>query len=103
MKLEVLHIPDCPNAPALTERLNELVGRRSDIVIEDRVIRDEDEALRFRMSGSPTLLIDGSDPFPMVGQTPSLSCRLYRDESGDMVPAPSLGQLRAALARVVDR
>ena len=29
------------------------------------------------MTGSPTLLVDGADPFARPGQPPSISCRLY--------------------------
>ena len=50
------------------------------------------------MHGSPTVLIDGSDPFAAPGADASLSCRLYRDEAGRVQGAPSAGQLRAALA-----
>jgi hypothetical protein len=98
VKLEVLHIPECPSIAVLTRRLDELIGRRADVVVEFRVIRDEDEALTHRMTGSPTLLVDGLDAFPMSDQPPSLSCRLYRDEAGAVVSAPSLAQLRRALA-----
>ena len=49
------------------------------------------------MTGSPTLLADGADPFARPGQLPSVSCRLYRDEHGRRVPAPSAAQLRAVL------
>jgi Alkylmercury lyase len=49
------------------------------------------------MHGSPTLLIDGVDPFAEAGQAPSMSCRLYRDENGQLSGAPSIGQLRQAI------
>jgi hypothetical protein len=42
------------------------------------------------MAGSPTLLIDGVDPFAMAGQAWNLSCRLYADEAGAASGAPSL-------------
>ena len=49
------------------------------------------------MTGSPTLLADGADPFARPGLLPAVSCRLYRDEHGRQVPSPSAAQLRAAL------
>jgi hypothetical protein len=49
------------------------------------------------MHGSPTLLVDGADPFAAPGQVPSLSCRLYRDESGRAEGAPSVDALRRAI------
>jgi hypothetical protein len=49
------------------------------------------------MTGSPTLLLDGRDPFARAGQEPAISCRLYRDADGRSGPAPSVAQLRAVL------
>lgn len=53
------------------------------------------------MNGSPTLLINARDPFsnPNLQDCDSgISCRIYRDEHGRAVPAPSVAQLRAAVA-----
>ena len=51
------------------------------------------------MAGSPTLLVDGLDPFgDEQGCECGVSCRLYRDENGQITPAPSVGQIRDALA-----
>jgi hypothetical protein len=50
------------------------------------------------MHGSPTLLVDGTDPFAAPGEAPSLSCRLYRDAAGRTSGAPTVGALRRALA-----
>jgi hypothetical protein len=96
MRLQVLHVPDCPNAVALTTRLALLLGGHDRI--EQQVIHDQDEAAAAGMSGSPTLLLDGIDPFAAVaGRPPGLSCRLYLDENGALAGAPSLVQLRAAI------
>jgi hypothetical protein len=53
----------------------------------------EADELDFR--GSPTLLIDGIDPFDATGPT-GLFCRVYRTDAGPE-GAPSLNQLLAAL------
>ncbi|MEU4195690.1 alkylmercury lyase family protein [Kribbella sp. NPDC026611] len=49
------------------------------------------------MTGSPTLLLNGTDPFATVTVAPSLSCRLYRGDQGQVVRIPSTDQLRTAL------
>jgi hypothetical protein len=51
------------------------------------------------MHGSPTLLINGVDPFAAPGTPASLSCRVYRDETGQGQGAPSLAALRMALRK----
>jgi hypothetical protein len=49
------------------------------------------------MHGSPTLLINGVDPFAAPGQAPGLACRLYRDVAGRAAGAPTVEALRRAL------
>ena len=62
-----------------------------------QVVTTEEGAVRLGMTGSPTLLADGADPFARSGLEPSLSCRLYHDENGRMGSAPSAAQLRQLL------
>jgi hypothetical protein len=94
MKLEVLHVPDCPNLPPMLERLGEV----TDLPVTTRVIESDLEAAEFGMAGSPTLLINGVDPFGAAGQCEcGVSCRLYRDRDGRIVSAPSVVQLRDAI------
>ena len=97
MRLEILQVPDCPNAAILAARLAELTDGRPGFRVNRQVVTTEDDADRLGMTGSPTLLIDGVDPFARPGQKPAISCRLYPDEQGRPGPAPSPGQLRAAL------
>jgi hypothetical protein len=49
------------------------------------------------LQGSPTLLINGVDPFAAPGQAPGLACRLYRDAAGRVAGAPPVQALRRAL------
>jgi hypothetical protein len=102
MRLQVLRVPGCPHAAALIACVADLVAGHAQI--EEQVVHDQEQAAALRMSGSPTLLIDGADPFAVAGQEPSLSCRLYADENGSLAGTPSVAQLRAALAKkgVVD-
>ncbi len=95
MRLEILQVPGCRGADLLDARLAELGHPR----VIQRVITSQAEAEELGMTGSPTLLVDGADPFARPGQPPSISCRLYLDEHGRQSPAPSPGQLRAALRR----
>jgi hypothetical protein len=94
-RLEVLHVPDCPNLPVLLERLHAVI----DLPVTTRAIDTSAAAAAAGMHGSPTLLINGHDPFPTPpGWECGVSCRLYRDEHGHPVGAPSPTQLRDALA-----
>ena len=97
MRIDVLTVPDCPNAPVLLERLEHVLHGRADTHVHHRVIADLDQAKRFGMHGSPTALIDGLDPFATPGTSPSMSCRLYRDQDGHASGAPSTADLRRVL------
>jgi hypothetical protein len=95
MTLEILQVPGCPGADLLAARLDGLLPGRARVI--RRVVASQAEAERLGMTGSPTLLADGADPFARPGLLPAVSCRLYRDEHGRQVPSPSAAQLRAAL------
>ena len=95
MTLEILQVPGCPGADLLAARLDSLLAGR--FPVTRRVVSTQAHAERLGMTGSPTLLADGADPFARPGLLPSVSCRLYRDEHGRQVPSPSSAQLRAAL------
>ena len=102
MELVVLTVPDCPNAAAFEARLAAALVDQPATVIRRRVIADEQEAAEAGMHGSPTLLVDGVDPFAMPGQAPSLSCRLYRHSSGQSAAVPSVEELRRILTAAGD-
>lgn len=100
MDVELLVVPDCPNeAPAaalLRTALDDVgLGR---VPVTTTVIDTQEHAERLRFIGSPTIRIDGADPFAEPGQPVALACRIYRNTTG---PAgiPDLRQLRQALKR----
>jgi hypothetical protein len=101
MHLTVLAVPECPNAPVLDDRLAAVLDGRVGVSVSHQVISDSGEAAKFGMRGSPTLLIDGTDPFAEPGQAPSLSCRVYRREDGELSGAPSAGQLRRVIEQAM--
>ena len=97
MELTLLTVPSCPHAAAFEERLELALAGRPGAVLRRRVVADEWEAAEAGMRGSPTLLIDGVDPFAAPGQAPGLSCRLYRDAAGHVAGAPPVEALRRVL------
>lgn len=99
MDIEMLVVPDCPNEQLAAERLRQALAGAglSATTFTTRVIADQAQAERSGFTGSPTILIDGHDPFAEPGATPSLSCRIYHALDGP-TGAPDLVRLRQVLA-----
>lgn len=98
MDVVLQYFPDCPNWRIAAERLGEAVRSVGwdGHSVRYQVVSSPEEAEEVGFAGSPTILIDGRDPFGdevAVG----FSCRVYRTESGADA-APSVDQLRAVLA-----
>ena len=97
MELSLLTVPDCPNAAGFEQRLTLALAGFPGAVVRRREVADEREAAQAGMHGSPTLLINGVDPFTAPGQAPGLACRVYRDEAGRAAGLPTVEALRQAL------
>jgi hypothetical protein len=97
LDLLVLTVPGCPNAPLIESRLSEAMSGRFDVRVIRRIVEDQDQAERLGMRGSPTLLVDGIDPFAEPGTPFSVSCRMYRVEGGRLEGSPSVDALRQAI------
>jgi hypothetical protein len=98
IELMVLSVPGCPNVALLEHRLAEALAGRPAVRVR-RVIASADEAARWGMCGSPTLLVNGHDPFAVPGTVPALACRIYQGEGGRLEGAPTVQALRRALER----
>jgi uncharacterized Zn-binding protein involved in type VI secretion len=98
MDIELLYVPDCPNRQTARRHLDAALAQTGTAaVVRERAVASPEDAARLSMHGSPTVRIDGRDPFASEGDRPSLSCRLYRSERG-VVGSPTVAQLVAALA-----
>lgn len=97
LELTVLSVPGCPNEPVLRDRLAHVLAGYPEARVTVTVVETEAEAGRYGMHGSPTLLVNGTDPFALPGMPASVSCRVYRDETGGTSGAPSVAELAEAL------
>lgn len=98
VRIDILYVSGCPNLAAARAHVREaLQDAGLTAVVEEVEILTQDDAQRFGMHGSPTLLIDGRDLFPLADE-PSLACRLYRT-TGAVEGAPTVAELVEALAR----
>ncbi|MEU9716219.1 alkylmercury lyase family protein [Streptomyces sp. NPDC085524] len=81
--------------PAYERVTAALAGRKAEVELVE--VHDQAQAAEYEMTGSPTVLLDGVDPFAPEGAVPSVSCRLYRDADGMVSGAPSVAALGQAL------
>lgn len=77
-------VPDCPDEGAAADLLRRAlddVGLR-ETGFATPVVTGQEEAERIGFTGSPTILVDGRDPFAEPGRVPGLACRVYRTPGG---------------------
>ncbi len=98
MEIELRYFDGCPNWKTTETRVLRLLDELG-ISATVRLTRVEtfEAAERLGFRGSPTLLLDGTDPFTDPSSPIGLSCRIYRTEAG-LAGSPSEAQLRLVLA-----
>ncbi|MEP6852869.1 MAG: hypothetical protein ABJA87_09465 [bacterium] len=104
MDVELLIVPDCPNENVTAQLLHTAlvdVGL-APAHFRTTVISTPAEAEQRGFTGSPTVLLNGVDPFAEPGRPVGLSCRVYRNPSGSG-GVPDLAALRQALKRAAAR
>ena len=99
-EVRLLYFDDCPNWRTAEARLKEVLsdigGDHGEVVYQQVTTPEQAAEVGFR--GSPTILVDGVDPFAQPGDPTGLACRIYRTADGPQ-PAPTVAQLRAVLTR----
>ncbi len=102
MDIDLLYIADCPNR-RLARRHLDIALARTEIAaaIREYEVTSSEEATRLGMRGSPTILIDGRDPFTHGAAATAVSCRLYRTKAG-LSGAPAVDEIVAVLHRLPD-
>jgi hypothetical protein len=102
VRIEILAREDCPNrgmALVVVERVADEIGIPAEIEIVE--MESDSDAEKFRVLGSPTVLVDGRDvdPDPTVWEY-SADDRIYRGDRGP-VGWPDPEWIRGALLRAV--
>lgn len=95
MQVTLQHFDGCPHWQLADERLRTLVGEVG-FDLSREVIDTPDAAEEVGFRGSPTILVDGVDPFADGDEPVGLSCRIYDTPEGP-AGAPTVEQLREVL------
>ncbi len=98
MKVTLQYFDGCPNwtttADLVRQALQQVGQPESALTLQIVPTAEDAEAVRFR--GSPTVLVDGTDPFADPSSPVGLSCRVFRTPEG-LAGSPTLEQLVTAL------
>ncbi|MFQ5558136.1 MAG: thioredoxin family protein [Acidimicrobiales bacterium] len=96
MDVTLLYFDDCPNWKIADERLSAVAEELDAVTIHRQLVDTTEDAVRFGFRGSPSILVDGVDPFAAPDAPVGLSCRVYQTPDGP-AGSPTVEQLREVL------
>ncbi|GAA4363041.1 thioredoxin family protein [Nocardioides caricicola] len=99
MRVELLYFDGCPSWQVTEDRLTQALAAldRTDVVVERRLVETPDQAEELSFVGSPSVRIDGIDPFATGQEQVGLACRVYATPAG-LSGSPDTAQLLEALS-----
>jgi hypothetical protein len=98
VRVELLYFDGCPNWTVADERLTEALRTAGHAVSVERCrVETVEEAEDLGFLGSPTIRIDGTDPFASGAEQVGLACRVYATPAG-LSGSPTTDQLVEGLS-----
>lgn len=99
MQVELLYFAGCPNWTATDERLAEALQALGwkDVTVQRRLIETVEQAEESGFIGSPSIRINGTDPFASGDESVGLACRIYSTPEG-LRGSPTTAQLLEVLS-----
>ena len=94
-EVTLLYFDGCPSWRTADQRLAALADEFG-FELRHQKVDTPAAAEEWSFRGSPTVLIDGRDPFATGEEPVGLSCRIYQTPDGP-AGSPTVAQLRAAL------
>ena len=100
MKVEVLYFDGCPTYKRAERTLRQALAEEGmDAEVELVAVNTDEEAMRLRFPGSPTIRVGGKDLFPVSDREDwRLGCRVYATPEG-LKGSPTAEMLREALMK----
>lgn len=101
MEITLQYFPGCPNWETVAADIREMIEQQNlDASLHLQLIDTPRAAEESGFRGSPTVLINGTDPFSDPNAPVGLSCRVYLTPNGlagSPTPDQLLDAIRAAL------
>lgn len=95
MHVTLLYFDGCPSWQRTAETLDDLADELG-FTWQAVLVGPEDDLSGLAFGGSPTVLIDGLDPFANADTSHAFACRVYRTPSG-LAGSPTREQLLEVL------
>lgn len=99
MNITLQYFNGCPNWKDAEAHIEVLRAEGADLDFDRQLIDTPELAEENGFRGSPTIIIDGVDPFAEPDAPVGLSCRVYKTDNG-YAGSPSLEQLRAVVSGI---
>ena len=97
MNVALQYFDSCPNWRITDQRLQQVISDNDlDVDLTYQLVESPEEAERYGFHGSPSILVDGVDPFATDHTQVVFACRFYSTEAG-VAEAPSVEQIAQAL------
>lgn len=96
MDITLLYFDGCPHGETAEQVLN-AVAPELDVTVRKKRVTSNAEADDLGFRGSPTLLVDGVDPFADPDAPTGLSCRMYLTPQG-LRGSPTAEMIRSVLS-----
>ena len=95
LTVTIQYFDGCPHWRIADARVRSVLRdlSRNDVNVEQELIESPDHATRVGFHGSPTILVDGRDPFATGAEPEGITCRVYPTDEGRQ-GAPTEAQLR---------
>lgn len=97
--IELRYIDSCPNREVAEARLKEAIAAEGiEEAISYTLVSSIEDAQRMGFVGSPSILVNGVDPFAPESAQPCFACRVFATEDGPQ-GSPTVSEIRKALRR----
>ena len=97
--VQLLYFEGCPHRAVVEQRLQSALATigSGDHAVEHVRVESPEDAERLGFIGSPTVLVDGRDPFATGNEQPAMACRVFTTPDG-LAGSPTVGQLVEVLS-----
>lgn len=97
MRVTLQYFESCPNWQVVDQRLKSVIDQNDlNVDLAYRLVESPEDAEIYGFHRSPSILIDGVDPFATAETQVGYACRTYFTEAGPS-ESPSVEQIAAAL------